>query len=395
MANPSRVLFLWSLALGSSAIAAKGPQLLTIPAIVLGSASAVVAYQEGEDTRLSDWALEAWDIGLSLSTLSARSTASAPTARSISTLPTPLTEWLSVETVDPTSREFWTPKRARASKIYVGARGAGKSYLVNFHCSQMAESGIDLKISDRHYPEGDHTWLQGIDRKTFEDRYLIRDAEDTYQALMHLQSTLHNRVEGISKDRTPKHLVLDEWRGLVRKWSKSQVKTAIQALQFIFDEGRKYGVDVSIVCHGLTRESTELDESITGAADLYLMGDALSQTTYTYPASLARERGKLLDERQRLVGEVQPAQRVLIYRDAISGESYPVVAPDLSQPGLLTVDAAPSLESWLDQNMPAIQDGIAAGKTARQISEALGVRRSKDNPQWIALKQFCEVNTNA
>jgi hypothetical protein len=259
----------------------------------------------------------------------------------------------------------------------------------------MAEAGIDLKISDRHYPEGDHTWLEGIDRKTFEERYLIRDAEDTYQALMHLQSTLHNRVEGISKDRNPKHLVLDEWRGLIRKWSKSQIKSAIKALQFIFDEGRKYGVDVSLVCHGLTRESTELDESITGAADLYLMGDAISQTTYTYPASLARERGKLLDERQRLVSDVQPAQRVLIYRDAISGEAYPVVAPDLSQPEQLTVNAAPSLDTWLDQNIDAIRQGIAEGKTARQISEALGVRRSKDNPQWIALKQFCEVNTDA
>ena len=294
MANVSRALFLWSLAIGSGAIAAKGPAMLTIPAIALSSASVMVGYQESQKHRLSDWALEAWDIGLSLGTL-APSGAAAPVAtHAIANLPGPVADWLVTSTVDPTTAEFWTEKRARASKIYVGARGSGKSYLVNFHCSQMAQAGIDLKISDRHYPEGSHEWLPGIDRDTFEQRYLVRTAEDSHKALLFLQQTLHNRIEGISPDRSPKHLVLDEWGGLVRKWLPQETKAAVQAIAFIFDEGRKFGIDVSLVVHGLTREKTALDESITGAADLYLMGDSLSQTTYTYPASMARERGRLL-----------------------------------------------------------------------------------------------------
>ena len=394
MANVSRTLFLWSLALGSGAIAAKGPALTTIPAIVLGSAAAMVAGQETRRHRLSDWALEAWDIGLCLGTL-APSGAAAPVAtRAIATLPAPVADWLTTSTVDPTTAEFWTVKRARASKIYVGARGSGKSYLVNFHCGQMAEACIDLKISDRHYPEGEHEWLAGIDRATFEQRYLLRTADDTFGAILHLQQTLHNRIEGLSQDRSPKHLVLDEWGGLVRKWTPQETKAAVQAIAFIFDEGRKFGVDVSLVVHGLTREKTELDEAITGAADLYLMGDSLSQTTYTYPASLARERGRLLDARQRLIAEVQPPQRVLVYRDALSGETYPVVAPDLSTPDRLEV--APAADEWLAENADSIRELVKRGYSARQISDHLKVKRSKDNPQYQALKQFLqELETNA
>ncbi len=394
MANVSRTLFLWSLAVGSAAIAAKGPVLLTLPAIALSSASAMVAYQESRKHRLSDWALEAWDVGLCLGTLAPSGVAPEPTTHAIANLPRPVADWLVTSTVDPTTAEFWTVKRARGSKIYVGARGSGKSYLVNFHCSQMAQAGIDLKISDRHYPNGEHEWLPGIDRDTFEQLYLIRDAADSHKAIMHLQQTLHNRIEGMSQDKSPKHLVLDEWGGLVRKWTPQETKLAVQAIAFIFDEGRKFGIDVSIVVHGLTREKTELDEAITGAADLYLMGDSLSQTTYTYPASLARDRGRLLDARQKAIAAVQPPQRVLIFRDALSGEAYPVVSPDLSTPDRLVVD--PGVDEWLAQNADAIKEMVAKGDSARQISEHLKVKRLKDNPQYQALKTFLqELETHA
>jgi hypothetical protein len=351
----------------------------------------MVAYQESRQHRLRDWALEAWDIGLCLGTLASSSTAPTATTHAIASLPAPVAEWLTASTVDPTTAEFWTAKQARASKIYVGARGSGKSYLLNYHCGQMAQAGIDLKISDRHYPEGEHEWLPGIDRSILEERYLLRTAEDSLGAILHLQQTLHNRIEGISADRSPKHLVLDEWGGLIRKWTPQETTAAVQAISFIFDEGRKFGVDISLVCHGLTREKTELDEAITGAADLYLMGDSLSQTTYTYPASLTRERGRLLDARQRLVAEVQPAQRVLIYRDALTGEAYPVVAPDLSTPDRLEV--GPTVEEWMAQHSDLIKERIAQGQTARQISDELKVKRSKDSPQWAALKTLVQEQT--
>lgn len=394
MANVSRTLFLWSVALGAGAIAAKGPALTTIPAIALGAASGMVAYQSSGKHGAREWASELGEVGLELCTLTPADgpSSATPSARLISALPPSVADWLNVATVDPTSSEFWTPKRARASKIYVGARGSGKSVLVGFHCAQMAEAGVDLKISDRHYPESQE-WLPGLDRAVFEERYLLRTAEDSHRALLHLQEVLHNRIEGLSPDRSPKHLVIDEWGGLVRKWSAQEIKSAIDAIGFIYDEGRKYGIDVSLVCHGLTREKTHLDESITGSADLFLMGDALAQSTYTYPLSLSRERGKLLDSRAQLVATVQHPQRVLTYRDALSGEAYPVVSPDLSTPERLEVE--PSTDQWLVDNADAITAMVLEGKTARQISTALKIRRAKNNPQWVLLQEFItEVTAN-
>ena len=392
MATANRALLMWFLALGSGAIAAKGPALTTIPAIVLGSAAGMVAYQESARVKGKEWASTALDVGQCLVTLSPSGSTEAVVmdARIVEALPAPVAEWLTVSTVDPTTTEFWTAKRARASKIYVGARGSGKSVLVGFHCAQMAEAGVDLKISDRHYPESQE-WLPGIDRETFEARYLLRDAGDTHRALLHLQQTLHNRIEGTSQDRTPKHLVIDEWGGLLRKWTDQEIKAAVDAISFIYDEGRKYGIDVSLVCHGLTREKTALDEAITGAADLYLMGDALSQTTYTYPASLSRDRAKLLDARGRMVATVEPAQRVLTYRDALSGEAYPVVAPDLSAP--VPLEVPESTEDWLEQHHGLISQLATEGASLRKISDALGVKRSNKNPQYVALKAHLQELT--
>ena len=389
MATANRALLMWCLALGSGAIAAKGPAITTIPAIFMGAASGMVAYQESQKVGGKDWASTLLDCGQCLCTLtpSGATETTVMDARLVESLPAPVADWLVSSTVDPTTTEFWTSKRARASKIYVGARGSGKSVLVGFHCAQMAEAGVDLKISDRHYPESQE-WLPGIDRDTFENRYLLKDAEDTYKALMHLQQTLHNRIEGTSQDRSPKHLVIDEWGGLIRKWGDSQIKAAVSAISFIYDEGRKYGIDVSLVVHGLTREKTALDESITGAADLYLMGDSLSQTTYTYPASLSRDRAKLLDARSRLVADVEPAQRVLTYRDALSGEAYPVVAPDLSTPTPLEVPT--SVDDWLMGHDPTITAMVSDGASLRAVCEALGVKRSNKNPQYVALKNYLQ-----
>ena len=385
--NVSRTFLLWSLTLGGFGTAFNGPAPLAIPGLILGAASGMVAVEQTRRLTPKQVALELWDLGLSLGTLDAESN-TAPTVIPpwrIERLPASVKDWLVVNHVDPTTPEFWTEKRARGSKIYVGARGSGKSVLVNFQLSQMAAAGIDLKIADRHYPNGDFDWLPGIDRGVFESRYLLRSEGDTYQALMSLKQTLHNRIEGIEVNRVPKHLVIDEWCGLLRKWDQAQIQNAVAAVSFIFDEGRKFGIDVSLVTHGLTEKKTALDASITGTADLYLMGDALGQTTYTYPASLSQERTRLMTERSGLVAQVSPPQRVLTFRDGVSGEAFVVVAPDLSvvQP----LEIATSLEDWVSQHLDEITAYKAQGLSARAVSEKLKVKRAADNPQWQALKE--------
>lgn len=388
MASPkslSRTLLLWGLSAGGFNLALSGPGFFTLPAIVTAAASGLVALEETRKTKPKDWAQELTDLGLSLGTLtpSLVTPTAIPPVR-IEVLPEPVKSWFMASAVDPTTPEFWTEKRARTSKIYVGSRGSGKSVLVNFHLTQMAAAGIDLKISDRHYPNGEFQWLPGVDTATLESRYLLRTAEDSYQAIMRLQEVLHNRIEGLSQDLRPKHLVIDEWNGLIRKWTPAQTTAAVEAISFIFDEGRKFGVDVSLVVHGLTREKTELPEPVTGAADLYLMGDALSQTTYTWPASISAERPKLLQARAGLVAQVSPPQRVLIYRDALSGEVYPVVAPDLSTAP--PVEVATTVEDWAQAHRDSVKAMVQQGLSLRKISEKLKVARKSTDPHYEALK---------
>jgi hypothetical protein len=121
------------------------------------------------------------------------------------------------------------------------------------------------------------------------------------------------------------------------------------------------------------------------------MGDSISNTTYTWPASLTRDRGKLLDARGRLVATVEPAQRVLTYRDALSGEAYPVVAPDLSQP--IPLEVPESTDDWLSEHHGLITQLATEGASLRKISDALGVKRSNKNPQYVALKAHLQELT--
>lgn len=133
------------------------------------------------------------------------------------------------------------------------------------------------------------------------------------------------------RNRYASHAI-DEWGGGWRQWSEYEQADAIQALQTISEEGRKFTVNVTVILHKLTKQDTGIDEGLSGAADLYLMGDAISQTTWTFPASLRSQRDQLLKDRRAQLAAVEVAQRVMIYRDPITGDARIVVAPDLSQP---------------------------------------------------------------
>jgi hypothetical protein len=76
----------------------------------------------------------------------------------------------------------------------------------------------------------------------------------------------------------------------------------------------------------------------------------------------------------------------LTYRDSLSGEAYPVVAPDLSVPTLLEVPG--SADDWLVENDPTIAAMVGDGASLRVICKALGVQRTNKNPNYVALKNY-------
>jgi len=286
----------------------------------------------------------------------------------------------SEELTDPTTPDFWTKKRISSSKILCGIRGSGKSVLSEY-CASMLLDGTDLLISDRHYDQQESKWLKGMDRDAFEKQMLLDTARKTYLSLLKYGRTLRARIDSGDKSATPIHMLIDEWGGCWREWDEDTQAEIIKTLEFINEEGRKYGVNVTLVLHQLTEKKTGLGESLTSAADLYLLGDAISATTYTYPASLSAQRKELMAARRKALSQVKVPQRVVIYREALTGEATVIFTPDLSQPLDISVETSKSME-----------DIWEPGISARSMSEAMGVtNRKKENPEYQAILDFLQT----
>ena len=383
--TPAQVYLLATVTAGSLALAVKAPTVISLPALALLPAATLATYSEARRYRLADFVAEGLNVGAAIATLGAEES-TPPALLTQLLLPAGYTaDWAkSAAAGDATTPDFWTAKAARRSKIICGSRGSGKTALSTYFAGQLAQH-TRLLISDRHYPAGEAEWLPGVPRDDFETRYLIRSADDTLTALLKLKAELISRIETGNTDSEPIHLLIDEWGGCWAEWDEGQQASAIKALERINEEGRKFGVNVTLICHSLTREKTGLDQALTGAADLYLTGDALSNTSWSFPSSLSNQRADLTTERLERLSEVAIAQRVIVFRDAM-GQTAVVTAPDLTTPGQFSpVYSEDTTAAFADRMNAAYQPGMSATK----LSKALGItNRRLSNPDYVAVKAY-------
>lgn len=283
--------------------------------------------------------------------------------------------------VDPTTPDFWTKKRIEASKILCGIRGSGKSVLSEYIVSMLID-GTDLLISDRHYDNEESGWLLTMDKQLFQDKILIPTAFDTYKALCRYRRELQKRIAAGNKSAQPIHILIDEWGGCWREWDEQQQTDVISILEFINEEGRKYHVNYTLIVHQLTEKRTGLPEAVTTAVDLYLLGDAISATTYTFPASLSVDRKRLIGERQQVIAGLTVPQRAVVYRNSLEGQARVIVTPDLNEPPKIEIqDVSDSLEQVWETDI-----------SARAMCEKLGItNRRKDNPRYIEVIDFLKA----
>lgn len=384
--TPAQVYLLGALSAGCLALALKAPKLISWPALALLPAAGLAAYGEGRRYRLADYIAEGLNIGTAIAKLG-EGDSRPPALLTHLLLPADYkADWDSspADQVDPTTANFWTAKRALASKIICGIRGSGKTSLSAYFAGQLAQT-TRLLISDRHYPAGEAEWLPGVPREDFEQRYLISDAAGTLNALLNFKTELGDRISGESDDKTELHLLIDEWGGCWRAWSDGEQAAAIKALGTINEEGRKFGVNVTLIVHNLLKEKTGLGQELTGAADLYLMGDAISFSNYSFPTSLTRQRDSLTGDRLALLSAIGIKQRVIIFRDA-QGDARLIVAPNLSEPERFEVD-----RSLSDERLEQLwSDGH---DSSRKLTDALGVKRAKGSPDYSLIKAFVARKT--
>lgn len=299
--------------------------------------------------------------------------------------------------VDPTTPNFWTPKRANTSAMIVGARGSGKSKLFAYRFQQCIADGIHVLLSDLHYDAEDEQkteWLPGVEASEFRQRYLLNTAEATLKALNALAIIVKQRVSGEDKTTTPHHLFIDEWGGCWRRWDESQQESATEALKTIVDEGRKAKVNISLSLHQLKKTNDGIDSSIVAGADLYLMGRTLADNANQVPSDL--DRKSLQKERNEKAIAIGTPQRALVHVDYLSGEATVVISPNLMTPLQFEVMAPKNdFEAWFTDNQSAVDAFINEGKSLRQITDHFGLVRSLESPIYTGLKAYTEAKRAA
>ena len=383
--NGYKALTMAGVSLAAGVIACKAHPIAVLPAAVVASAGGVAACRQGISVGLGSWLRTYLDIGSTLLTLG-DSVQVDPTKLQVEGLPSPLEEWFAAiadSGTDPTTPNFWTQERALNSSVILGGRGSGKTYLASWKAATIASAGVDLKLSDIHYGAGDHVWLDGMDRDAFEKSILIQSAQDTYLAILSLQSELASRIERKATDERARHLIIEEWTSVIADWSEEQLANAVKALRYIADSGRKFGIDVTLILHDLTQTRTGLNEGLLSQFDLYAMGDSLSCTTFTFPASLSRSREKLLKSLAVTRLELAIPQRAFAFRDAL-GESKVIISPDWkSHP--VVVELVDTRDELRDQVAPLVCQGHGITHIARELGISKG-----STGRYPLLKQIVE-----
>lgn len=289
---------------------------------------------------------------------------------------------------DLTTAEFWTLERAMQPAALVGKRRSGKSRLAAYKMQQLYHAGHLVMIADYHFnpatpDDPEHVnWLPGVD--LIETGILIQSEHELITAIQKLLTEGQQRLTGKRPKTQPVHLLIEEWEGWMNRLSEEDAEFCASAAQQISYEFAKVGVAVSITCKSIKDKTTGLDSTIFDGADLYLMGPAINARHQAFPADLASDRERLSAHRNQMLTRVGVQQRVAVFRDALDGSSRVVVTPDLTQQQFVFQTPEQELAQFLQSHEAEIAEFAAQGKSLRQLTEHLGIRRA--GPVYEAVK---------
>lgn len=289
---------------------------------------------------------------------------------------------------DLTTPDFWTFKRAAQPAVMVGKRRSGKSRLFSYKAQQLYYGGVSLLIADYHFnpanpDDPEHVnWLPGVDL----GEMLVQDPAVLVSTTMSLLTEGRERMKGNRPKDTSVHLLVDEWEGWMKRMEEEDQEFMGKAMEEISYEFAKVGISMSFTCKSIKLKQTGLDSTVFDGADLYLMGTTINTRHQAFPADLASARNRLSAERDQVLTQVDISQRVLIFRDALDGESRVVVTPDLRRAGFHFEEPTDPFERWWKENLETINEFAARGDSLTQLTETLKVRRGEDNPIYVELR---------
>ena len=294
--------------------------------------------------------------------------------------------------VDPTTPDFWTPKRANMPALVVGPQGSGKTTLFDFRFRQCVAAGVKCFYADLHYDSdsdenGIGQKLPGVSNEDFRKHFLVKSADQCLKVLRSFKMEAEARLNGDKPSKEPWHFFIDEWEGYWARWTDEQKDDAIAAFIFIRQEARKAKVAVSASMKNIKEKTSGLDSQIVMGSDLYLMGNVLADKQIQIPGTI--DRNARAKERAEMGLKIGCTQRAIVYMDYLSGVDQVVVSPDLLTPLQFELEAPKDdWEAWLESNRAKVDELRGQGLSLRKITEAMGITRSLSNPIYVGLQGY-------
>jgi hypothetical protein len=228
--------------------------------------------------------------------------------------------------------QSWLKAQAKESEAVFGSKGSGKSTYLSYKGNSFLSlyPNGQLLIGSTHYDFDEDNWIPGAPRK-FVESIIKTDKDDIYRIFLTAKKLLQHRKENKLRNEPPFLGIIDEFQGLVSiEWSQAQAEEAVEILQFVQFEGRKYGVNLCLGLHTIKKGESKIDSSVLFNMDMVVCGDMLADKSSPFPGNF--DRKTLLSAQYELSDALGSKGRAVIFRKLQEPPKVvPFLRPDLSQ----------------------------------------------------------------
>lgn len=190
----------------------------------------------------------------------------------------------------------WITKIVPQSKVIVGGRGSGKSRFMRYILADYVLSypNDEWFVIDPHY-EGyeeefdknnpDQAWLLGVDSAKLKER-IVDNVENGYIRLMDVYKIFKERIKTKNKyPKVPRIMVfVDEFEAFKKGLTDEQFENLLEFIEVAQDEGRKFGVELTIGMHSLKKERTGIDSTVISQMYWVLLENTATDRNTVFPA---------------------------------------------------------------------------------------------------------------
>lgn len=181
-------------------------------------------------------------------------------------------------------------KFVSASKVVFGPKGSGKSVYFAYEAIAFLQMNPDgeLRIGDRHFDRVESQWLPGVPAEVLEKKFVAKKSEQILAMFRRAGSLLRYRVENEIRLSHPEckrfKLICDEFESFILQLFDEEKKEVMDIIAQTQDEGRKYGVDITLGVHSLKKERIGVDSSVLFQMDVLCLGQGLADPNTKFPA---------------------------------------------------------------------------------------------------------------